>query len=234
MKNDIEKLLNYDVISEVEKLSGKSHWSEFSELDNMLALSMNINNSNKKEKILKENKDTYFGMSWNYLIELLKDNGFEIGTEWNFVDNQYGKINNEKAVIYYRKDGVVIFAESYFNGKSVNSGECFYELQYNDDLEKDIFNLIHTGCYYDKNKIENKLDIREGLIYNLKKAENYGKFIKKWKNRKNLWILDYMESKNKINHESGYNVWSEQYKEVTLQHILKCPKELQEIVECSL
>lgn len=231
----IDKILRYDPIAEAEKITGKGHWSNFSEDDNMLALLMNIQHANRKEDILKSSKDTYFSMSWDYLIDILQKNEFELGTEWSFVDDQWGKINNEKAAIYYREDGVVVYAESYNNGTSVNSGKCYYELELKEDVNKnEVFCLIHTGCWYDENKIENELDIREGLIHELNKAARYGNFIRKWENRNHLWILDYMESKNKISHNDKYEVWNKQYQEITKEHISNCPKELQDIVECSL
>lgn len=231
----IDELLRYDPIAEAEKITGKSHWSNFSEDDNMLALLMNMQHANRKEDVLKNSKDTYFSMSWDYLINVLAGNGFKLGTEWNFIDDQWERINNEKAVIYYREDGVVVYAESYNNGTSVNGGNCYYELEMKENTDKNEFYcLIHTGCWYGENKIENELDIREGLIHELKKAELHGNFIKKWKNRKHLWILDYMESKNKISHNDKYEVWNKQYEEITKEHISHCPKELQDIVECSL
>lgn len=56
----IDKILRYDPIAETEKITGKGHWSNFSEDDNMLALLMNIQHANRKENILKSSKDTYF------------------------------------------------------------------------------------------------------------------------------------------------------------------------------
>ena len=84
--NNIDELLRYDPIAEAEKITHKGHWSNFSDEDNMLALLLNMKHVENKEKVLKGNKDTYFSMSWNYLIEVLFDNGFKIGTEWEFID----------------------------------------------------------------------------------------------------------------------------------------------------
>ena len=233
--NNIDELLRYDPIAEAEKITRKGHWSNFSDEDNMLALLLNMKHVENKEKVLKGNKDTYFSVSWNYLIEVLFDNGFKIGTEWEFIDDQYNEAHKEKAGIYYREDGVVVFAESYGDGTSVNSGKCFYELEMKDDVDKrEFFSLIHTGSRYEENKLENQLDIREGLIYELNKAATYGNFIKTWTNRNHLWILDYMESHKRIDHNAKYEVWNKQYREVTNEHISKCPKELQDIVACSL
>lgn len=233
MVRSVDKLLKYDPIAETEKITGKGHWSNFSEQDNMLALLLNMQHAENKEKVLKSNKDTYFSMSWDYFIEVLFENGFKVGTEWDFIDDQYNQIHKEKAGIYYREDGVVIFAESHSNCTRVNGGKCFYELEMKDGVdEREFFNLISTGCMYDGNKLENQLDIREGLIHELNKAAMYGNFIKTWKKRKSFWILDYMESRKRIDHDAIYEVWSKQYKEVTNEHISKCPKELQDIVAC--
>ena len=70
-----------------------------------------------KEKVLKGNKDTYFSMSWNYLIEVLFDNGFKIGTEWEFIDDQYNETHKEKAGIYYREDVCVVLRSLCINGR---------------------------------------------------------------------------------------------------------------------
>ena len=40
--DSVDRLLKYDPIAEEEKISGKGHWSNFSEQDNMLALLLNM------------------------------------------------------------------------------------------------------------------------------------------------------------------------------------------------
>ena len=231
--NDIDRLLKYDPIAEAERISGKGHWSNFSEEDKMFALLLNMHHAENKERALKSDKDTYFSMSWDYLMEVLSENGFKIGTEWEFIDDQYNQIYKEKAGIYYREDGVVVFAESIGDRKRVNSGKCFYELEMKEGVDsRDFYNLVHTGCCYGENKLENQLDIREGLIHELDKATMYGNFIRTWEHRRSLWVLDYMESHKRIDHDARYEVWNKQYNEVTMEHISKCPKGLQEIVSC--
>lgn len=230
----IDDLLNEDPIAITERATGKGHWSNFDEQDMMAALFVNMLSGERKENALKSTNDTYFGMSWDYLMEVLKENGFKVGTEWEFVDDQWDnkKPKHEKAGIYYRTDGVVVFAESHSNKKSVNSGKCFYELQRKEDVEKQDFKmLVRTGhSWEDGNKLENEIDIREGLIHNLKKAEQCGNFLRKWESRNSIWILDYMESKTKIDHDSSIDVWGRQYKEVTESHLQNCHKELLDIM----
>lgn len=231
---DLEELLSYDPISDTEQRVGKHHEC-FSRADSLLALSLASIYGKERTKILKENKDTYFSMSWDYLIDILKDNGFKLGTEWSFIDDQWDTVTNEKAVIYYCDDGIVIYAESFDNGKTVNSGRCYYELEKKESVsDSDFYSLIKTGCGYGGNRLENEIDIREGLFFHLNKAALFGNFVNKWENRRYLWILDYMESHTKISHDAKYEVYRKQYSQITNEHISKCPKELQDIVECSL
>lgn len=97
--------------------------------------------------------------------------------------------------------------------------------------KKDFRMLVRTGhSWEDGNKLENEIDIREGLFHNLNKAEHCGNFLRKWESRDCIWILDYMESKRKIDHNSAYEVWGRQYKEVTESHLSKCPKEMLDIM----
>lgn len=230
----IDDLLKEDPIAITEKATGKGHWSNFDESDMAAALFVGMLSAERKQNALKSTKDTYCGMSWNYLMELLKENGFKVGTEWIFIDDQYEREEpkHEKAGIYYRTDGVVLFAESWGNGKSVNGGNCFYELKRKPSADKKDFRmLVRTGSSYDDgNKLENQIDIREGLIHNLNKAMQYGNFLSKWESRNSIWILDYMESERKIDHDSIYEVWNKQYREVTESHLSQCPKEMLNIM----
>lgn len=51
--DSIDRLLKYDPIAEAEKMSGKGHWSNFSEQDNMFALLLNMQHAENKKKGVK-------------------------------------------------------------------------------------------------------------------------------------------------------------------------------------
>lgn len=227
----IDDLLREDAIAITENATGK-HWSNFNENDMATSLGIGMLSAERKESALKSTRDTYFGMSWSYFMDLLKENGFKVGTEWTFIDDQYKDENpkQEKAGIYYKPDGVVLFAESWGNEKSVNSGRCFYELERKPKTDaKDFRSLVHTGHSWG-DKLENEVDIREGLFHNLRKAERCGDFLRLWESRKSIWILDYMESKRKIDHDSAFETKTRQYEDVTKSHLSKCPKEMLDIM----
>lgn len=235
MNNEIERALNFDPIAEAEKVTGKGHWSGFDSADNSLALLMGITSNANKKDLLAQANDTYFGMSWSYFIDQLFSRGFKLGTAWRFTDDKYGEIHEEVAVIYYREDGILIFAESYSNATSVNSGKCWYELEFSDEANStgDAFRrIIRTGGMHAEKKLNNQIDIREGLFHKLETAAECGKFIPVWEHNTFLWISDYVESRL----ISGYK--SEDYgvemHKLTSKHISACPEIVQKMVACRL
>jgi len=83
---------------------------------------------------------------------------------------------------------------------------------------------LSTGGCIDHEKMiyETQQDTREGLFSKLAILEGAGKFLPKWtgKRRCILWFVDFIESK-----VPGYD-----YKQITLNKIRRCPKEMQEII----
>lgn len=118
MDNKIRDLLSFDPIYESEKILNKNHWSEFDEKEKRFSLAMAILNNERKNEILKQNKDTRSSMSRKEFIEIITLNGFKLGYEYSFPYED----KNEIASIYYRPDGLVIWFTSFFNGESINGG----------------------------------------------------------------------------------------------------------------
>lgn len=229
--NLTKQLLNHDDISKVEKELGK-HWSEFDNFENAYMLFSGIEHNKRKAEHLKSINDTYFSMSWEYFINLIKEYGFVEGLTYKFKHEYCKEIIDEQAVIYYHPSkGLVIWAETY-GGNSVNSGTLYGMIKNIEDwktLSKSLNQCSHgSSAYYNsegqmmqKECIDFSKDIREGLIYTLNNIESVTEFMPVWKDMKPfLWFVDYMESK-----EPGYN-----YKEITKSKIKRCPKELQDII----
>jgi len=230
LNNEVERALKFDPTAEAERISGKEHWSQFNESEQKLSLGLHIISSDRKRELLKQTNDTYFGIPWDCFIELLLENNFKLGTEWPFTDSRGSK---EVGVVYYREDGVVLFAES-ISGKSIiNSGTCWYELE---SFVEDAYSLIHTGStHFVKDgftKLNNQLDIREGLFHELRKAAEHGKFIPIWEHPTFLWIYDYSAS-NAIS-DRTHTEWKLIVNAETNKHISECPEELRKIVACRL
>ena len=225
MNNITEKLLKEDPIYNKERELGK-HWSNFTDKEAKEIFVENYMLSKIKENHLKQINDTYMDMSWNYFINLIEKYGFKKGYEEIFKYNGFNYNRDEKAVIYYHKEkGLIIFATSFNNTTTVNSGKLYGEIKANnnkEDIETIWQNLSTGGCIDEKNIIyETSHDIREGLFYKLNKLESAGTFLPIWtKKNRFLWFVNYVEE-DKENFD---------YKEITKNKILKRPKEMQEII----
>lgn len=189
----LDEVLNFDVIDNMEKLANK-RVDDFSddEICGMFGAFMLINK--RKEDQLVDSHDTYFSMSWDYFIGLIKENGFKEGLEYEFEDPSYDDKHTEKAILYYREDGLVIWATSYGNKTSVNGGTLYGELQ----VDKKTFNRsVLMNCsngYFDDNKVSFTIDVREALFHILNRIESAASFIPVWEERnKFLWFLDFTE-----------------------------------------
>jgi hypothetical protein len=214
------EILQHDSIAETEKKLNKN-WQEFNGFENFGMFGNFIRDNQIKENHLKSIGDTYFNMSWSEFKNKLESYGFILGLKYDIVHED----NVDEVIIYYHKEkGLIIYADSYFNKKNINSGHLCGEIQAN---SKEDCNVIHNwmstgGCINKDNLIfETEQDVREGLFHKLSMLESAGKFLPIWTNKNRfLWLVDYVE--NKV---ENYN-----YKKISHDKIMKCPKELQEIV----
>lgn len=215
------EILRHDSIAETEKQLGK-HWSEFNDFENLGMLASFIRDNQTKENHLKSVGDTWFNMPWAEFKKKIEDYGFVLGLKY---DIKHDKNEIDEVVIYYHKEkGLVLFADSYFNKKDVNGGKLYGEIQANSKEDRDIiWKWMSTGGCIDSDKLiyETQQDVREGLFHKLSMLESAGKFLPIWTNKNRfLWFVDYVEDDVK-----GYD-----YKKITHDKIMRCPKELQEIV----
>lgn len=210
MRDEIKEALEFDPLNSAEKVFGNKHWSEFSEDETSMSMGLCFLHNQNKDKLLKENNDTHFSMSWNEFIEIIIDNGFKSGYEYTFPYED----KKEKAALYYREDGLIIWVTSFWNGESVNGGKLYGELKMNDTSKRWEIPSCSNGFYdYENGKLHFDTDIREGLIWFIKEMSKYGEFVKQWEDaRRFLWFVDFMEDK-----EPNYD-----YEGITREKINKC------------
>ncbi len=67
-------------------------------------------------------------MDWNEFEDIVSSNGFKIGYEEKFPYEDH----HEKAVVFYREDGLLIWATSFWNMKNVNGGTLYGEIKLHD------------------------------------------------------------------------------------------------------
>lgn len=158
-------------------------------------------------------EDTFRNMPWNSFTELLKSNGFKKGLEYMF---WCGAECHE--VIYYREDGLIIYAES--NRKSqLDQGSIYGELRLND-----------SNCRYPigawtgsvrRNDLVFEIVVENGVFKTLEDLLQHGTLKKQWDHHHFLWFVNHRESKAK-----DYN-----FEKITKEKISKLPQECIDILE---
>lgn len=217
--DNIKKVLTYDPLEQSEGIFGK-HWSQFTEDEMKMSLGLSLIHNKNKSEILKNNNDTYSSMEWFDFIDLIELNGFICGLKYDI----YHDDDIDEAILYYRNDGLILWATSYFNKKSVNGGTLYGEISY-EEFSEEIFSALNGCSHGGVGTFENirsfNKDVREGLFYTINNLSNLVKFNSQWKQRdKFLWFVDYVENK-----KSNYD-----YKAITLNKISQLPLEAKEII----
>jgi hypothetical protein len=184
-----------------------------------------MEDNQRKEEHLKSINDTYFGIGWIEFKDLIKLHGFVPALEYDINYNKWETPSVEEAIIYYHPNkGLIIWATSFNNKTTLNGGHLYGEIQANSKKDEEtIWRWLSTGgCIDQKNNIwETQHDVREGLFSKLNILESAGKFLSKWtKKDRFLWFVDYAED----------DVLRYDYKAITREKILRCPKELQDII----
>lgn len=216
------ELLRRDTIAETEEILGGKHWSKFDDGENSFMLLKAMCDNMEKAKHLKSIGDTYWNISWTDFLTLLDKQGFVEALRY---DIHHGDNEVDEAIIYYHpQKGLVLWAESYWNKKSINGGKVYGFIKYDKNDWENIGRALH-GCSHGPTKTAKELmhfdkDIREGLVYTLDRIGGQAEFISKWPERPFLWFVDYVEDD-----VPGYD-----YKAITAEKISRCPKELRDIV----
>lgn len=192
-KDEISEALQFDGLLAAEKLTGRSYKED--DATSWLGMGLMMQNNDHKERLLRENRDSFFRMTFAELLALYADLGFEeVYREW-FT----GSGGEETYVILWHPDGLLAHAESY-NGTSMNSTKVLYNYQH-----KDVYfgwPLKSSGSYEGDVWIGDH-DAREGIRHSLDAMRDEGEFLPVWIKRPWLSLCNYAESK------SVYGDWRE-------------------------
>ena len=176
---------------------------------------------------LNNPNDVYFGMSWQEFKELIVSKGFIAALEYDFEHHMGVKTYKDEFIIYYDPlKGLIISASSVFNKKSIGSGCLYGEIQVNSEKDiQTIWKYLGSGRRCNNLVFETRHGLNDRLFFKLDKLESAGKFLPKWTNANRfLWFVSYTEEQTK----------DFDYKKITHDKIMRCPKELQEIVSIAL
>jgi hypothetical protein len=242
---NFKSIVSVDPIQEIEKIVGM-HYSEFDDDQTGLMLAHAFHTNTMKNEYLKGLGDTHFGMKWDEFLGIIKGYGFIEALQYEF-DNEN---NKEKAIIYYHPSkGLVIWATSYWNGKSVNGGSLYGQVKYTKPIEFEErkwsyawgsgsnMEMVMTdelmaasrslnGCSHGAfcdigDGISFSYDVREALINKMHHIEQHLEFCNPWVTDQFLWFVDFVEDD-----QPGYD-----YKKITQEKIERCPVEFQNVVK---
>lgn len=240
--------LNRDPVADVEKLFNKHH-SEFNHEEGVMMLANAFHANETKRNYLKSLGDTHFSISWNEFIKIIESYGFKEGLKYDIEHNGYSdqKYVDEAALYYHPEKGLVIWATSYSNKTSLNSGTLYgqittnekvsyktvkseywdteyQQMEMSETLQKtydSLFKCSHDAFADIETGVKFSYDVREALINKIEQIDKNSVFIKEWTKKPFLWFLDYNEEK----------IENYDYEAITKEKISKCPEELQNILK---
>lgn len=195
MNDELENALTFDPLAEAEKLTGGGRWDE-----NPDALALGFAfvqmNGEHKEHLLRENNDVSAGTTWEEALAIYADLGFvEVFSE-EFKKDKYEHSDTFK--VFWREDGVLLQAESFWSGKTVNSAKLYYNWVPN--TIEGSHKFTSSGSFH---KDENDAyvwvgdsDVREGLRHKLTNFKENGEFLPQWKFQPFMWLVNYSVSDN--------------------------------------
>ena len=187
----IDELLSSDIISEQEKISGKS-WNRFSHADKLSVLYKNKERSRQIRFIMNQKNDTHYGINWEKMLEICKEAGFKIGYEetYSYDDDMEGFV-----IMYHPEYFLVLRANSFFNKSSINDAEVYGFVNY-----KNVAHKVRELSGSNRGKYSQfSFDAREAMKHKINEISSAGNFVNMWKREQDtfLWLLKLGENTNK-------------------------------------
>ena len=221
----LNKILYMDPVATAEEEFGVSH-DKFTDAMKMSCMRGSFKLSNMKTTLLKETKDTYSGIEFVSVLNLLTSNGFKKGYYESFLKNMYTADDKKPEQydayeLYYRvEDGLVVEIESY--GSSVNRLTLYGNLNV-----LDMSFMPYCSYAEDNGVVRFEVDVREGLFHIIERLKKSGELLPIWSRvSSGTWFVNrnvYKDHDIKFTAKVGY--------EKTLEKYVQFPEEMQQIMK---
>lgn len=210
----IKNAISYDPLQEAENLvkdlTGKSVSYKDDELVASIGLLNQIDNVKRKEFLALATNDT-LGRDLKEYLSVIDSLGFQLMLELDVKSED----QNNKFFIFAAKDGLVLTFDTYWNNKSINGGNLYFNCVSNRDMLVNIRSSGSIDAYDEKtNKVLNidneeyskhvannglllksgSIDCREFVRYNVEHLRK-SKLLKKWVKIPFIWLLHHMDTK---------------------------------------
>lgn len=189
MNQEIKKLLTFDPLLEMEKITGKSCVE--SEKTIFLGFEKNLINNLNKDALLMFNFDTYFNMYYKDYINIAEKLGFEKVYEENFADINNKDLIEKYYIFFHRKYGILLSLET-FRAETINTAIIYFNWK-----RKNKIRLTNSNDSFDDNIGISYINVIEGLKFHIEEVLENGEFITPWIKQPFLWLCNYMETKIK-------------------------------------
>ena len=226
-KTDIYALLNFDSLSEAEKITGMSY--KESHETALLGMALMHQNSEIKIKALKEMKDTFYSMTFKEFCTAIEDSLFDFEKVWedSYAIKRYkseGIYQDEKEVLYidYSR-GILVYANSF--GSKLNDAKALMQFEVKEENKLEAWEFISTGGFSKgTNIVNNSYDAREGILYRLQCLDlcPFTTWLPVWEIRMHIWLLNSNEVES-----NGKNF---NFDKTILDKIKKFPDKVQEFI----
>lgn len=209
---ELEEALRFDPLAEAERITGKSYKESADTAS--LGLLLTQQQGERTDALLFLNRDTRFNATLEEQLDVIKDLGFQKLAEGEIPTNVKEKPGDKWMIFWHR--GVLLFLDTYFEGKTLNSGKVYL----NYCGPRTALNRSSSGW---AGEIEGEsvwdasYDIREGLRNYLEGIEAQGTILEKWIKPPFLWLLHYADTR-----VEGYD-----HKAITAARIALLPPEVQ-------
>lgn len=242
---DLDRLLEFDPLHTMEKLTGKSYKEPGQEL---AGLAFHVTHTKKRQQELERRGDTSHVTDFQTHLDLALGLGFEVVFTMEFdsnykVDGTDTPYRERYLLLFDPKRGALMTLES-FMGTRRNGSTMYFNWQATEEYK------AATGKYWppvrgsggfdpvdptigrfdalEDPSVElvynGSLDMREAMLHNIEKLDKAGRWVTPWAHQPFLWLLTYME-KNRRDENRDY------FKDINAERIAQLPAHVQEAIK---
>lgn len=222
MKTGIAAVIGNDSLAQAEKLTGKSYKEDGETM--RLGMAKHILNTERAERVLKENNDTTFSCTLSTYLKVVKDIGFK-----ELLVEPFEKDNCKRHMyVMWHDDGILLQFDT-FNWEhrpeeSINSSSLYLNFKNTTDICFYNDAGFSFSCSY-KDGIEIiNCDGREAIRHKVSMFKNNGEIIKPWVDSMMFSITHHGENRG----DEDYGEWS---KRVTQNRVDKFPEYVKNIIK---
>lgn len=205
-----EEMLKFDPLQTAEDMTGKSYKED--EITSNLGMALAMLGNAQKQQILEEQNDTHYGCTYQRLLSVANDIGFEIVLQELFdAEPTMSEPLQETIYILWHPEKAIIVEFETYQAEKINSAKMYFAFKPKDQ-SKFWCNFSCGGHWYIPNRDQldeapksewvwiGNMDLREGFRHLMNKFKLYGEFVNPWPDEQLIHFNTYMDWKN----DDGY------------------------------